>query len=119
MFLLQRAQSETSDLRESEAFSLALNRQREPRAGSACLWADDVFAAHVHSQRLWNANRTVVVEVVFQECNHHTRRCNNGVVEGVRQIGLFCFLVLNADSQSACLSVTQICLLYTSDAADE
>ena len=26
----------------------------------------------------------------------------------MRQIGLFCFLVLNADSQSACLSVTQI-----------
>ena len=70
------------------------------------LWTDNVFAAHVHSQRFWNANGAVVVQVVFQECDEHTWRSNNGVVQGVSEVvSAFAF---DADTQSASLSVAQV-----------
>ena len=69
---------------------------------------DDRFSTHVHSQRLRDADRAVVVEVVLQKCNQHTRRSHNGVVQGVWQVGLFGFLVLDTDAKASCLSIAQV-----------
>ena len=66
------------------------------------LWTDHVFAAHVHSQRFWDANGTVIVQVVFQECDEHTWRSNYGVVQGVSEV-VFAF-AFDADTQSASLT---------------
>ena len=47
-----------------------------------------VLAAHVRTQCFGDIDRAVSVEVVFKECDEHTGRSNDGVIEGVREIFL-------------------------------
>ena len=45
--------------------------------------------------------------MVLQKCNQHTRRCDNGIVERMRQVG-FSVLTLDANSQATGLSIRKV-----------
>ena len=71
------------------------------------LFRDDNFlAAHVRTQSFRDANAAVCLEVVLKECDEHTRRCNNGVVQRVGKV-LAVFAVY-ADAQAARLCITKV-----------
>ena len=65
-----------------------------------------LFATHVRSEGNGNIDGAVSVEVVFQERYQHSRRRDNGVVEGVRKV--FTFFAVDSDFESARLSVTEV-----------
>ena len=67
----------------------------------------NAVSEHIPLQGFRNADRAVLVEVVFQECDQHAGRSNNGVVQGVGEV-LVAVLALDADSQPSCLCVAQI-----------
>ena len=67
----------------------------------------NAVSEHVPLQGFRNADRAILVEVVFQECDQHAGWSNNGVVQGVGEI-LVAVLALDADSQPSCLCIAQI-----------
>ena len=43
----------------------------------------DAVGEHIALERFRNADRAVLIQIVFQECDEHTGRCHNGVVQRV------------------------------------
>ena len=71
-----------------------------------CLF-DDFRAAHIRSERNGNVDGAVCVEVVFQECDQHSRRSDDGVVERVGEV-LAVLAAVDADFQAARLCVAEV-----------
>ena len=71
------------------------------------LLSDLGLAAHIRSEDLGNINSAVSVEVVLEERNKHSGRCNNGIVKGMSEI-LLTIGAVYADLESACLSVAEV-----------
>ena len=63
--------------------------------------------SHVRLKCLGDTDRTVLVEIIFKECNEHSRRCNYCIIEGMSEI-LVAIGSLNPDTESACLSVAEV-----------
>ena len=71
------------------------------------LLGDKLFlAAHVGTKCNGNVDGAVSIEVVFEECDEHTGRRNNGVVEGVGKV--LAVLAAYADLQAACLCIAEV-----------
>ena len=48
--------------------------------------ANNILAAHIHSERLRNPDGTIRIQVVLQERNEHPGRCNHRIVQRMRQV---------------------------------
>ena len=46
----------------------------------------DAVGEHIALERFRNADRAVLIQIVFQECDEHTGRCHNGVVQRVCKV---------------------------------
>ena len=76
------------------------------RYGLFCGHRDSVLAAHIHSEGLGDADAAVLVEIVLEECDEHSRGSHNGIVEGVGKV--VAVFALDADAETSCLSIAQI-----------
>ena len=63
-------------------------------------------AAHIGLENLGNEHGAVRLKVVLEEGDEHSRRGDNGVVEGVGEI--FAVLAVNADFEAARLGVAEV-----------
>ena len=66
-----------------------------------------ILSAHVHPKCFRNRNRSVFLQIVFQEGDQHPGRRHTGVVQRVREVFLS-VLGLYADLQPPGLSVSQV-----------
>ena len=64
------------------------------------------LAAHVRTESYGNVYAAVFVKVVLKECDEHSGRSNNCVVESVSKI--LAVFAVDSDFESACLSVTEV-----------
>ena len=79
------------------------------RNSQELLLADLSHTAHIRLQRLRDCNRAVLTQVVLEECDQHTRRCNNGVVQRVCEVQLLrILLAADTDAQTARLCVAEV-----------
>ncbi len=56
----------------------------------------DKLLAHIRLECLWNTDRTVLVEIILEECDEHSRRCNYRIIKCMSKILLAVF-TLNPD----------------------
>lgn len=41
---------------------------------------------HIPLEWFWNPDAAICIQVVFQECDQHSRRCHNGIVQRMRKV---------------------------------
>ena len=70
-------------------------------------WFCNLWKNTVDFFRLGNIHRTILIEVILQKSNQHSRRCNHRIVEGMRVV-VAALPVLDTDAQPACLCITQV-----------
>ena len=77
------------------------------RKATLSFWNNFLCAAHIGSEGYGDIHGAVGVKVIFEECDEHSWGSYNGVVEGVRKIGLSVG-ALNSDLKASCLRVAKV-----------
>ena len=65
------------------------------------------LAAHIRTKGNGDINAAVGVEVIFKECDEHSRRSNDGIIERMGKI-FFAVLAVDSDCESASLCVAAV-----------
>ena len=61
---------------------------------------------HIRSQHFRNADASVCLKVVFKECDEHSGRSNDRIVEGMREV--LAVFARDPDTEASCLSVAEV-----------
>ena len=82
-------------------------KENPAKCGVFSLLHCNLIGKHVTLQSLRNADAAILIQVVFEECDQHSRRCHNGVVQCMCEI-LLAVCALHTDTKASCLCVTEV-----------
>lgn len=67
----------------------------------------DLGTAHVRTKHLGDSYATIRLKMILKECDKHTRRCDDCIIEGMRQIHS-AVGALYAHSEAASLCISEV-----------